>query len=189
MDEETDPGLKADTEALQVCTAICFVQGGQIDLRSEFDHRIEFCFIKVKFEMKKASKLFSGLVKKSKQIYNDVKKEVNEQMAAKQGTTKRNEDDLDEDGFDSGEDDDLIEIGKHKGAAEGAKSVFEDLESLTGDQILREDRYAEEFNLLQSGKTNGPKTDVEIIMDAIQTSMKANSNSPDEESKVEEVIG
>ena len=88
-------------------------------------------------------------------------------MAAKQGTTKRNEDDLDEDGFDSGEDDDLIEIGKHKGAAEGAKSVFEDLESLTGDQILREDRYAEEFNLLQSGKTNGPKTDVEIIMDAI----------------------
>ena len=46
-------------------------------------------------------------------------------------------------GFDSGEDDDLIEIGKHKGA--GAKSLFQNLESLTGVQILQEDKYALEF--------------------------------------------
>ena len=46
---------------------------------------------------------------------------------------KRSGEDIEDDGFDSGEDDDLIEIGKHKGAAEGAKSVFEDLESLTSD--------------------------------------------------------
>ena len=80
--------------------------------------------------MKKASKLFSGFVSKSKQIYNNVKKDLNDQMTTK---PKRSGEDIEDDGFDSGEDDDLIEIGKHKGAAEGAKSVFEDLESLTSD--------------------------------------------------------
>ena len=54
-------------------------------------------------------------------------------MAKQGGAAKQNVDNIDEDGFDSGEDDDLIEIGRHKGATEGAKSVFEDLESLTSD--------------------------------------------------------
>ena len=40
---------------------------------------------------------------------------------------------IDQGGFDSGEDDDLIEIGKHKGTTLGAKSVFQNLESLTSD--------------------------------------------------------
>lgn len=92
---------------------------------------------------------------------------MKDKMASKQGGSRRNGEDMDEDGFDSGEDDDLIEIGKHKGAGEGAKSVFEDLESLTSDQILREDRYAQEFNMLSSGKTSGPKNDIDIIMEAI----------------------
>ena len=40
---------------------------------------------------------------------------------------------VDQGGFDSGEDDDLIEIGKDRGTTLGAKSVFQNLESLTSD--------------------------------------------------------
>ena len=77
--------------------------------------------------MKKASKFLSGFVSKSKQMmtFNSSKKD----QAAKDSAAADNADD----GFDSGEDDDLIEIGKHKGATQGAKAVFEDLENLTGD--------------------------------------------------------
>lgn len=73
-----------------------------------------------------------------------------------------------ENGFDSGEDDDLIEIGKHKGAAMGAKSAMQDLESLTGDQIRQEDKYAHEFKLIETNKTGGSKSDVIIIKEAIE---------------------
>ncbi len=57
--------------------------------------------------MKKASKLFQGLVTKSKQIFSTKKDEA-----------------IVDNGFNSGEDNDLIEIGKHKGAVVGAKSAF-----------------------------------------------------------------
>ena len=80
--------------------------------------------------MKKAGKFFSDMVSKSKQIFNQPKKDSPADKNA------------DHD-FDSGEDDDLIEIGKHKGA--GAKSLFQNLESLTGNQIIEEDKYALEF--------------------------------------------
>lgn len=56
--------------------------------------------------MKKASTFFKGFVSKGKSMFN-TKKEGGQAAAA---TTVDN-------GFDSGEDDDLIEIGKHKGAA------------------------------------------------------------------------
>lgn len=60
--------------------------------------------------MKKAGKFFSDMVSKSKQMFNQPKD--------KSPADNKNDDD----DFDSGEDDDLIEIGKHKGA--GAKSLF-----------------------------------------------------------------
>lgn len=59
----------------------------------------------------------------------------NQKESSSQAAAAENNDN----GFDSGEDDDLIEIGRHKGTARGAKSVFEDLESLTSDQIIQED--------------------------------------------------
>ena len=75
---------------------------------------------------------------------------------------------FDEGGFDSGEDDDLIEIGRHKGATLGAKSVFQNLESLTSDQIIKEDRYAATFKMLEAGKASGTKSEVDYIKDAIE---------------------
>ena len=73
--------------------------------------------------MKKAGKFFSDMVSKSKKMFN--KDQIGGSPADKNP---------DDNGFDSGEDDDLIEIGKHKGA--GAKSLFQNLESLTGTQII-----------------------------------------------------
>ena len=52
--------------------------------------------------MKKAGKFFSDMVSKSKQMFNQQKKD-------QLGASEQNSDG----GFDSGEDDDLIEIGKH----------------------------------------------------------------------------
>ena len=52
-----------------------------------------------------------------------------------------------EDGFDSGEDDDLIVIGKHKGVG-SAQSQLQNIENLSGDQIIKEDKYAKEFDKL-----------------------------------------
>ena len=69
--------------------------------------------------MKKAGSFFSAMVSKGKKMMNQEKKN---QLSP---SDKNNDN-----GFDSGEDDDLIEIGKHKGA--GAKSLFQNLESLTG---------------------------------------------------------
>ena len=61
--------------------------------------------------MKKAGRFFSDMVSKGKKMLNQEKKDQLSQL------DKNNDN-----GFDSGEDDDLIEIGKHKGA--GAKSLF-----------------------------------------------------------------
>ena len=66
--------------------------------------------------MKKASKLFNGLMSKGKSMFNTKK-----DAAAGENQTNA---DNNNDGFDSGEDDDLIEIGKHKGANPGAKSMM-----------------------------------------------------------------
>ena len=86
--------------------------------------------------MKKAGKFFSDMVSKSKQMFNQPKNMLSPSSKGKNAAENS--------GFDSGEDDDLIEIGKHKGAA-GTKSLFRDLESLTGTQILQEEKYALEF--------------------------------------------
>ena len=60
--------------------------------------------------------MFQGFVNKGKSMFN-TKKERSNSATSGAGS-------VDEDGFESGEDDDLIEIGKHKGAAVGANSVF-----------------------------------------------------------------
>lgn len=49
----------------------------------------------------------------------------------------------------------------------GAKSAFQDLESLTGDQIRQEDKYAHEFKLIEQSQS-GAKTDVTVIKEAIE---------------------
>ena len=108
--------------------------------------------------MKKASKWFSDLANKSKNIFNDKKSKDQNQAASN----------ADDGGFDSGEDDDLIEIGKHKGA--GAKSVFQNLESLTGDQIIQEDKYAHEFQISETKKANGPKSEFDTIKESLERS-------------------
>ena len=66
--------------------------------------------------MKKASKLFQGFVNKGKSMFNTKKDHT---AAPAQSKIEK-----DENGFSSGEDDDLIEIGKDKGASLGAKSVL-----------------------------------------------------------------
>lgn len=49
--------------------------------------------------------------------------------------------------------------------------MFQNLESLTGDQILQEDKYANEFKLTErKSKANGPKSEVDIIKDSIEFS-------------------
>ena len=83
-------------------------------------------------------------------------------------------------GFDSGEDDDLIEIGKHKGT--GAKSVFQNLESLTGDQIIQEDKYANEFKQSDNKTTkNQPKNEVDVVKEQIEAAIE--EELKEEESK------
>jgi len=110
--------------------------------------------------MKKASKMLSGFVSKGKSMFNNKQQKESSQAAAEI-----------DNGFSSGEDDDLIEIGKHKGTARGAKSVFEDLESLTSDKIIQEDQYANEFKIIESGKANGLKSDINHIKEAIEASL------------------
>ena len=106
--------------------------------------------------MKKASKLFSGFMSKGKAMFNQKKE-------ASQPTQK------DEfDGFDSGEDDDLIEIGKDKGTTLGAKSMLVNLESLTSESIMNEEKYANKFKSIEAGKSSGPKTEFDIIKEAIE---------------------
>ena len=85
--------------------------------------------------MKKAGKFFSDMVSKSKQMMFNSNSSPGGDEGGYGGDKNRDGPD-----FDSGEDDDLIVIGKHKGA--GAKSLFQNLESLTGNQILQEDKYA-----------------------------------------------
>ena len=120
--------------------------------------------------MKKAGKFFSDMVSKSKQMFNQPKD--------KSPADNKNDDD----DFDSGEDDDLIEIGKHKGA--GAKSLFQNLESLTGNQIIQEDKYAQEFKQQSSGaqKSQAAKNEIDFVREAIEKSF-SEAYSPDEESK------
>lgn len=62
--------------------------------------------------MKKAGRFFTDMVSKSKQMF---KKDHGSPPGKRACRDEQS-------GFDSGEDDDLIEIGKHKGA--GAKSLF-----------------------------------------------------------------
>ena len=121
-------------------------------------------------KMKKAGKFFSDMVSKSKQMFNQPKD--------KSPADNKNDDD----DFDSGEDDDLIEIGKHKGA--GAKSLFQNLESLTGNQIIQEDKYAQEFKQQSSGaqKSQAAKNEIDFVREAIEKSFSEAYN-PDEESK------
>jgi len=64
--------------------------------------------------MKKASKLFTGFVSKGKKMLNGHKKSRQSVKEAVEG----------EGAFESGEDDDLIEIGRHEGVAEGEKSTM-----------------------------------------------------------------
>ena len=93
--------------------------------------------------MKKASSYFQGLVTKSKKIF------------------KKNDgegDDVDNDngGFSSGEDDDLIVIGKHKGYG-SMKSQFQDIDDLNGDKIIQEDKYVREFKKTEGKEREGGK--------------------------------
>lgn len=46
--------------------------------------------------------------------------------------------------------------------------MFEDLASLTSDQIIQEDQYANEFKMMENGKAHGPKSDFELIKEAIE---------------------
>ena len=142
-----------------------------------FNHLISFLIIYyynsfINKQMKKAGKFFSDMVSKGKQMLEKNKKD---QMSP---SDKNGEDN----GFDSGEDDDLIEIGKHKGA--GAKSLFQNLESLTGNQIIQEDKYALEFRQQSSGsqKSQGAKNEIDFIKEAIEQSFVVEDN-PEEESK------
>ena len=80
--------------------------------------------------MKKAGKLFSGFMSKGKAMFNPPKKDSGAAAASGSAPVSNN---MDFDGFDSGEDDDLIEIGKDKGTTFGAKSMTANLESLTGE--------------------------------------------------------
>ena len=104
--------------------------------------------------------MLSGFVSKGKSMFNNKQQKESSQAAVDN-----------DNGFDSGEDDDLIEIGKHKGTTRGAKSVFEDLEHLTSDQIIQEDQYANEFKIIESGKANGPKSDTNYLKEAIEASL------------------
>ena len=73
--------------------------------------------------MKKASSYFQGLVTKSKKIF----KKSDENQGEADGSN--------DNGFSSGEDDDLIVIGKHKGYG-SMKSQFQDIDDLNGDKII-----------------------------------------------------
>ena len=90
--------------------------------------------------MKKASSYFQGLVTKSKKIF-------------KKNEDEAGEDNHDNDGFSSGEDDDLIVIGKHKGYG-SMKSQFQDIDDLNGDKIIQDDAYVRQFK-----KTEGKEKD------------------------------
>ena len=77
--------------------------------------------------MKKASSYFQGLVTKSKKMFKKTAGDQNEENGEN-----------DNGGFSSGEDDDLIVIGKHKGYG-SMKSQFQDIDDLNGDKIIQED--------------------------------------------------
>ena len=92
--------------------------------------------------MKKASSYFQGLVTKSKKMF-------------------KNKSEVDENGnnngeFSSGEDDDLIVIGKHKGYG-SMKSQFQDIDDLNGDKIIQEDKYVREFKKTEGREREGGK--------------------------------
>ena len=90
--------------------------------------------------MKKASSYLHGLVSKAKKI-------------VKKADDEGGEGNPDNDGFSSGEDDDLIVIGKHKGYG-SMKSQFQDIDDLNGDKIIQDDAYVREFK-----KTEGKEKD------------------------------
>ena len=93
---------------------------------------------------KKAAGLFSGL---KKSIFGG-SSSSNPQNNSDSTSPSKTPNDKGDDGFDSGEDDDLIVIGKHKGVG-STQSQLQNIESLSGDQIIKEDKYAKEFDKLQ----------------------------------------
>ena len=92
---------------------------------------------------KKAAGLFNGLKKSIFGNTNTAAASQHNSAAANQTGTPG----MEGDAFDSGEDDDLIIIGKHKGVG-NAQSQLQDIESLSGDQIIKEDKYMKEFDKL-----------------------------------------
>ena len=93
--------------------------------------------------MKKASSYFQGLVTKSKKMFK--------KTSGENGVNGQNDG-----GFSSGEDDDLIVIGKHKGYG-SIKSQFQDIDDLNGDKIIQEDKYVREFKKTEGKEREGGK--------------------------------
>lgn len=124
--------------------------------------------------MKKASSYFQGLVTKSKKMFK--------KNSGEDGMNGQN----DNGGFSSGEDDDLIVIGKHKGYG-SIKSQFQDIDDLNGDKIIQEDKYVREFKKTEGKEREGGKpvqlSDLDLIKKAFGPESDGEQDNEQEVSK------